>query len=123
MYMCKMTVDCKILPNEIKVSYYTSNYFSDKLSCQARILGGCCLSPICWCPLINQLRSSKKGKIRIPLKNCATRYDYWIQILATVDDKDTSLLHLQISFDGSCYYILEHIPKSIEAYTVFEIKG
>ena len=101
------------------------SYYSDKLLCQSKLFGQDeCPCPICWCPLINQLRTNKKGKIRIPLRLNSLRYDYWVQVEAEIDAEDPDLIHLSIGFDVSCYIAVDYAHhKKLTDFVEFDIKN
>ncbi|MEX0595402.1 MAG: hypothetical protein WD512_02800, partial [Candidatus Paceibacterota bacterium] len=123
LYRCRFKYDCKVLPNEIKVTSYNMTYYSDKLLCGSKLFADDCPCPICWCPLINQLKTNKKGKIRIPLRISDVRYDYWVQVLAEIDAEDPDLMHLEMIFDISCHIPAQYsYTKKLSDFLVFDVK-
>lgn len=116
-------LDSNQLPNQIKISYYTSRYESDLISCRSKFGNGSCRSPVCWCLMINQLRTTGVSQIRIPLKNCSLRYDYWFVIFASVDKENNNIVKLKILLNYTCYHTLDNIPKNHEYFTQFSPTG
>ena len=120
LYSAKIEVDCYNLPFEIKTEFYTSVYLTpDNLNCYStdlKRIRNCPIDSICWCPLINQLRSSGEGNIRLPIRTKISRYySYWMNIRARRDEKDHNLIHLEVDFTSN-HHTVDSIPKNLSNY-------
>lgn len=104
------------LPNKLELKYYSSVYSSwDNLSCHLRQSGNYrqeCPN-LCWCQLINQLRATQSGKIRIPIftityENKLAKYsNYFLIINAQVDQENHDQIEIKIKLVNNPYYDMD----------------
>lgn len=111
----KFKTKCHLLPRQIFVETSDRKHQSrSNLRCQTREAGRtmrlitCPHKTICWCPLINQLRSRGQGKIRVPVYSRSTSTSpeislYFVVVSAAVDAENHQELELDLSITNNPY--------------------
>ena len=101
-YGANFEYEFETLPNKMKVQNNQIEYESTLLQCKTKEtnIGRyklCSKENVCWCLLVDQIRSKGTGKIRIPLEyanstNYNTGYYYnWLEITGNRKKEDTKL--------------------------------
>jgi len=114
---------CQELPDKIEIKTTSTTYLikeglrCQKISTKKKQSRACPTGDgvVCWCSLINQLRSTRSGRIRVPLYTIAyngdyTKYsNYFMVVDAEVDPKDHDQINLKVSTLYNNHYAMDDI--------------